>query len=489
MLHTQGIALITARETLALAYPQAEGAAAVAAASPFWTGIVLDGRAAALRDAGEQAQSDAIYFDAAAAQVEGLKALMALMDAGGLTTAEERVLLAMAAYWGASDLPAESLRTEAPRFDALDTILRENALLAERIGDRPPAWLPVWNIALFDDVRMNKLLPFGTDTTLRPLSGEDAALLLPVFGHAADYIRQSRRGEINQRFDEDSFIPARWTVQIASAIGYVAGRAGPPGADASDCDRLASHPVDPARRSPGISFATLREQATAAVDQCRAELQAERKSARKSPEREAALTFMLGRALDAQSEELPAGTSAREALQAAARTCYIDAARSGSVMALSNLQNIFNNEYRPLRRAYHEQAILVHFATAHAALSALPGLTEDDRAALLVLARHAADLGSVEAAMILGETEPDPADRAVWLLIAGRALQDAPKAQGDADRAFAALSEARAIMAELDPETAGWVERRSAVWVKEGLVDISASESDLYPDPMKTDCE
>jgi hypothetical protein len=198
---------------------------------------------------------------------------------------------------------------------------------------------------------------------------------------------------------------------------------------------------------------------------------------------------MLGRALDAQSEGLPAGTPAREALLAAAHTCYIDAARSGSVMALNNLQNIFWGGNRPLRRAFHEQMMLVHFAEAHAALSALPGLTDADRAALLALARHAADLGSVEAAMILGQTEPDPADRAVWLRIGGRALQEAPRAEGDSERAARALLDAQSIVAGLEPEVAAWAELRSTIWPREELVDITAEVSDLYPNPMQTDCK
>ncbi|MDW9589844.1 hypothetical protein GOC31_28550 [Sinorhizobium meliloti] len=298
----------------------------------------------------------------------------------------------------------------------------EIALQRQRLLDRlieKGIWRPVWardrgtgehRVALIEQLAD---FPAWGAANEKPFTQPDPRgyrLRLWSLGMAAEISRAVARG--GEDIIDDVEIDSRYSFGATYPVGLVAGRERrrnqPINSPVTPCDRLASHPYDPMRRSPGVWFNNIdlksaRIACSHAVKKDPADITAK---------------YQLARVLSAAPEE-----------KDNANKLFWEAAKAEYAIAYNNIQsaakdaNVDRKIVKELTEGYEQRVYREHFYTAYKIFRGI-SVGDGDRIAVRSLAERAAKFGSVEANLALAEDiETEPFQKLYRYLVVSKLLR------------------------------------------------------------------
>lgn len=452
------------RLTLCAALPEAEGALAACATTPYWQAIQafevsMDDSLASPEERKKAAEA---YAPLLAQAFAGLQESYA---SGGGIADDVFGAYASATVWVASSQATLRNRNVEPATEAYLTGFQVIDDLLRRAETGQPIWprdkpvadaLEYLNGVIFDLTQPSLPEPPFVERDLPALRRALDAL---VSAHEWESIYGM--GGLDQAdTDELDYIGLIWFKPYA--IAYAAGRQRNRMGDlvplsplGQDCARRASSYLDPMRTAPAVDFLTLSQDAEA-VAICQAAYDEAWHS--NGGKAEPALSYLLARALSAEAAREEVATDQFSPLIG----YFVEAALAGYAAAFNNLDAQLGlsspqNSTGP-GFGYQQRVVQTAFADAYYAFQALD-LTDRDRAALLFFAQQAGDLGSVEANRIAAALAPDPVEKYLRLTIAAQLYN---RRQEDAAGYSALLAEAAAI--PLDYAESSLALARLAAW-------------------------
>jgi hypothetical protein len=473
-------AILADRLRLCSALPEAAGAAAACATTPFWQTIhtyeISDEFSLATpedRQAAAQAYPQLL--------AHSFHLLRDVYNQGGAVADEIFGTYVSAASWAASSqLVLRQAGLEPPAMTYLEAMEAMAELLrrAETGAPIAPRDAPVSDVMQYlDRVIFDVAQPTLPEP---PFVEEDIpALRLAldglVYGHEWEKINQMGGWTQN----DDLNVARAGLVWFPSyAIAYAAGRQrNRMGAEAQmsplgqDCARRATSYLDPDRVAPGVAFFSVAED-LGVVSVCQAAYDEAWQA--KGGVADPALAYLLGRALSAEAER----NGMASEMSSPFIGYFAESARAGYAAAFNNLDAQLDwSGAAPLSRpgvGYRERVLLSSFADAYYAFQALD-LTDRDRAALLHFAKQAGDLGSIEANRIAAILDPDPVERWLRLSIAAQLMRQT----GDFAGVSAATAEAATISLSYGQDVLA--RARLAAWRTRELTGLPDDLAALFP--------
>lgn len=266
------------------------------------------------------------------------------------------------------------------------------------------AWSAVWDrqpgetrLGLDDKMASKGQLSLTGESAFGVPDLHAYALRLRTLGFSANIDRIMKRGGVNE--DDDGKMLADYSVSAGYALSSISGHVMGPARTATECDRLASHEGDPARRAPGIVYDAAGM--ARAVEVCEAAVAADAT--------DQTSRYALARSLSDVEGRL--GERVDILLKLASENYAI---AYNNLMVTAEERDVADAERRALADAYVNRVARDNFAPALEGLLALPASAERD-VTLHWIATFAETRGSPEASLYLAGKATDPSEKAYHL--------------------------------------------------------------------------